>query len=300
MSRRLSPTVEESTDSSEPNLRHQRRSVSEPVSPRASFGNLKSSPARRRDGSMTCFPKLPSRASTSDWLTPLGLFGEGNLSQHRGTMSDLYAHGVDAHPGTNVPRPLEILEESPRQTPVPVKDFPYRENLSELPEIRDTKIGGAVGIASHRRKSNFKTMEAARKSEPSHGILGTLRRYSFMPLSDQTPESIRETSQPLLPPADEFLLRAEGARKSNSKELLQGILENSNMRSSSDRSSRRSSKKSSKSYFRERRRRKTDSLTEQKRRSTTRGRMSCSEDQTPHICMDEQMTPLSDLETALV
>lgn len=299
MSPMLSPTLEESSDVLEQSPRHQRLSASEPVSPRASFGNLKSSATRRRDGSMTCFPKLASRTSTSDWLTPLGLFGESSLNQHRSTMSDLYARGVDAHSGGNNPKPLEMLEESPRQTPTPIEDFPFAVSESEwsrkldkTSEAWDKKAGCALGAASHRRKSTLKLAEA-QGSEPVHGILDKLRRYSFMPLSDQTPESIRKVSPPPQAQA-EVVLQAEGGRKSTSKEMLQGIIDR---KSISNKSTRRPSRMSTRSRTRSQRNR-TGSGTAQKRQSAASGRVSCSEDQTPHVCMDEMLTPLSGSEVA--
>ncbi|KAI4861291.1 hypothetical protein F4820DRAFT_464872 [Hypoxylon rubiginosum] len=298
----LSPTLEELSDTLEPDPRNQRRSTSEPVSPRASFRNLKSS-VPRRDGSMTCFPKLLSRSSTSDWLTPLGIFEESSLTQYRATMratmSDLYARGVDAHSGANVSKPLEMLEESPRQTPAPVEYFPFTvsesewsRKLSEAPEAWDKKTGRALGAASHRRKSTFKPTEA-RSSEPRHGILDTLRRYSFMPLSDQTPESIREVS-PIPETQAEVSLQAEGGRKRSSKEMLQGII---NGKPVSNKPSRKSSRVSSGSNV-QGQRRETGSWTTQKRQSGPAGRVSCSEDQTPHVCVDELLTPLSGSEVA--
>ncbi|OTA59723.1 hypothetical protein K449DRAFT_108069 [Hypoxylon sp. EC38] len=294
MSPRLSPTVEEPSHQIESSSQNQRRSVSEPVSPRGSFGDLRLRATRHRDGSMTCFPKLPSRTCTSDWLTPLGLFEEPTcISQHRATMSDLYARGVDAHLGVDVPKPLEMLEESPRQTPVPIDDSPFQTpgpqwstHPSEGPES-GLKAGRAIGVSTHCRKSSTKPMEA-QNSDHNHGLLDKLRRYSFMPLLDQTPESIRGASLPAQTWA-EVPLRESGVTKRSSKELLQGIL---NRRSASKKSSRRSSRPG----VRERRNKTVSSA--QKRRRSGLGRMSCSEDYQPHICMDEQLTPISGSETA--
>ncbi|KAI1387636.1 uncharacterized protein F4822DRAFT_430383 [Hypoxylon trugodes] len=202
MSSRLNPTIEEPSPLPELEPRSPRRSISEPVSPRESSGDMGYRATRQRDGSMTCFPKLPSRTSTSDWLTPLGLFGESNISEHRETVSDLYACGVDAHCGTNIPQSLEVLEESPLQTPVPINDFPFQEPPLQWPaqqtrglEAIGKRTGCSIGVSSHRRKSSVKPMEN-RIPEPNHNILDKLRRYSFMPLSDQTPENIREASPP--------------------------------------------------------------------------------------------------------
>ncbi|KAI2628626.1 hypothetical protein GGR54DRAFT_636341 [Hypoxylon sp. NC1633] len=209
-------------------------------------------------------------------------------------MSDLYAHGVDAHCGMDIPKPLEMLEESPRQTPVPVDNFPFPDtgprwphDLNEGLEIGSKKTGSAIGAASHRRKSASKPIEA-RSPDQGRGLLDQLRRYSFMPLLDHTPESIREASPPTRTWA-EIPLRGDGGRKQSSKELLQEILDG---KPASNRSSRVSSQGSSRSGFL-RRRKRTNSGKAQKRPSGAPGRVSCSEDQTPHICVDEQLTPLS-------
>ncbi|KAI1662319.1 hypothetical protein F4813DRAFT_104870 [Daldinia decipiens] len=294
-SAKFNSTIEESAHVQEPKLQSKRRSVSEPVSPRRSLGDIKIPTNRCRDGSMTCFPKLPSRSCTSDWLTPLGLFNEFGMPQQREMMPDLYARGVDAHCGINVSRPLEILEESPRQTPVPPTDPPFRESmvqwpgkLDEKPEKLSRKTGRAIGASSHRRKSSFKS-PGVWASSTNHGLLDKLRRYSFMPLLDQTSESSRKVL-PLPRAWDELPLREEGGRRYSSQALLQGLLDGKP-------ASNKSSRKSSMSGAR-RQRKKTGSSATQKRHSAEPGRMSCSEDQTPHICTDEQLTPFSGSETA--
>ncbi|KAI1141386.1 hypothetical protein F5Y05DRAFT_259503 [Hypoxylon sp. FL0543] len=291
MSPRLSPTIEEPKHKLEHSNQTQRRSFSEPVSPRASFGNRESLAARRRDGSITCFPRLPSRTCTSDWLTPLGFFGESNLSQHRATMSDLYACGVDAHCGVDIPKPLEMLEESPRQTPVPIDESPFRTPELQWPthpnegsEPSGFKPGRAIGVSAHCRRSSAKPMEA-RGSDVNHGLLDKLRRYSFMPLLDHTPESIRGASLPTRT-WTEVPLYEDGGRRRSSKQLLQSILDR---RPAPKRMSWKLSRKSSRSSAQARRKRTISST--QKRRTSGLDRMSCSEDHHPHICMDEQLTP---------
>ncbi|KAI1380545.1 hypothetical protein F4677DRAFT_441858 [Hypoxylon crocopeplum] len=207
-------------------------------------------------------------------------------------MSDLYAHGIDAHCGVDVPKPLEVLEESPRQTPVPIDDFPFpkvglrwSQKLLERPDADSKESGGLIGAAAHRRRSTVKPVEA----RTNYGLLDELRRYSFMPLLDRTPENVRGALPPIRTGA-EIPLREEGGRKQSSKELLQGILDR---RPASNRPSRESSRKSLGYGLLGRQKR-----TEQKRSSGALSRVSCSEDQTPHICMDEQLTPLSGSEVA--
>lgn len=303
MSPRLSPTLEESGLSPKLKPQDQRRSVSEPVSPRASFSTVRSSMSHYRDGTITCFPRLLSRTSTSDWLTPLGLLSDPHTSQQKGTASDLYARGIDAHSGVDTPKHLDMLEESPSETPGPIKSFPsqviplqWPRKLDEGPPVSSNRTGSAIGVSSHRRKSTIKPMEA-RNLDSGHSLLDQLRRYSFMPLSDHTPESIREALPPARTPADIPLLE-EGGRKRSSQELLQDILDRKLASDrTSQKSSRKSSRRNSRAYAPERRK-KTGSKATQPGGRSGPGRMSCSEDQTPHICMDEQPTPLSGSEMA--
>ncbi|KAI1472986.1 uncharacterized protein F4812DRAFT_34746 [Daldinia caldariorum] len=275
----------------EPTLQKKRRSASEPVSPRASLGDFKNPATHRRDGSMTRFPKLPSRFCTGDWLTPLGLFEEPDIPQQREMVADLYACGVDAHCGVNFSRPLEMLEESPRQTPAPPADSYTPEYLPQWPtklEKRKTygrKAGRSMGASSHRRKSSAKPPGIWTPAGTNYGLLEKLRHYSFMPLLNEPPESSRKAFIPRPRMWDELPLREGAGRKHSSKALLQGLLDGKP-------ASSKSSRKSSQSEAR-RRRKKTSSSATQKRYSLGHGRVSCSEDQTPHICMDEQATPIS-------
>ncbi|KAI1803324.1 hypothetical protein F4811DRAFT_352020 [Daldinia bambusicola] len=279
------------TRENEPKAEKKRRSASEPVSPRASLGDIRNPVTRRRDGSMTCFPKLPSRSCTSDWLTPLGLFKEPGIPQQREMVADLYACGVDAHCGVIFPMPLEMLEESPRQTPVPPVDSSTPESLPPWPtklekrKAARRKAGRSVGASSHRRKSSVKSPGIRTPSGANYGLLDKLRRYSFIPLLDETPESSRKALLPRPRTWDDMPLREGTGRKHSSKALLQGLLDGKP-------ESGKSSRKSSRSETRKRRK-KTSSSATQKRQSLGPSRVSCSEDQTPHICMDEQPTPVS-------
>ncbi|KAI0839637.1 hypothetical protein F5Y06DRAFT_11453 [Hypoxylon sp. FL0890] len=213
-------------------------------------------------------------------------------------MSDLYACGVDAHCGVDVPKPLEILEESPRQTPDPIGESPFRTpelqwstHPNEVSETSGLKTGRAIGVSAHCRRSSAKPMEA-RNSDAGHGLLDKLRRYSFMPLLEQTPESIRGASLPTRTWA-EVPLYEDGGRRRSSKQVLQGILDR---RPVPKKRSWKLSRSSSRSGARGGRKRTISSA--QNRRRSGLDRMSCSEDHHPHICMDEQLTPFSESESA--
>ncbi|KAI0011544.1 hypothetical protein F4779DRAFT_637011 [Xylariaceae sp. FL0662B] len=284
----LSPTEEEPTVL--PRQFLTRRSSSAPASSRQSYTKSGRSSSTRRDSSMTNFPKLASRANTTDWLTPLGLYGEPDQPRRRETISNLYNHGVDAHCGANTSTHLPILEESPLQTPLPLEfDSLFQDaerawsfQLDEAPRAPGKRMGRKIRDAAHQRKSSVRPIDI-RKPDPYDSLLDKLRRYSLMPLLDQTPESIRAAS----PPAQTwtaFPLRVEGRSKRSSKAMLQDILDRAPV-------STRSSRSSSGRW----RSRSSVSQKTPKRHSRP-GRISCSEETAPHLCMDEQMSPWSERE----
>ncbi|KAI1080014.1 hypothetical protein F5B20DRAFT_148139 [Whalleya microplaca] len=284
-SARLSPTEEE--PSIMPGQFYTRRSSSAPVSSRASIRKSGRSSSARKESAWTNFPKLSSRASTTDWLTPLGLYGDPDHLQRRETISDLYNHGVDAHCGVENSAPLSIVEESPRHTPLPTDnesllhdaERAWSSQLDEAPRSHNKrKMGYAIGSATQSRRSSVKPIENHEPTPKSGGFLDTLRRYSFMPLLDQTPENIRAATPPIrswtiLP------LQLERDKKRSSKAMLQEILDQSPTSSKSS-SSKSGSRKKSASW-------KTP------KRLSGPGRMSCSEETAPHVCLDDQMSPWS-------
>ncbi|KAI0477236.1 hypothetical protein GGR56DRAFT_673648 [Xylariaceae sp. FL0804] len=102
---------------------------------------------------------------------------------------------------------------------------------------------------------------------------------SFIPLVDQTPESIRKASTPPPRPSTGTLvpLVSTGERRSSIMNMLQDILQKSESAGSSAKSSRSSSGA----------RRGAGS----KKISVYRlqnGCAACSEDATPHVCVNEQ------------
>ncbi|CAJ2504826.1 Uu.00g122200.m01.CDS01 [Anthostomella pinea] len=259
--------------------RGERRSSSAPV-PEAS---AREQPKRAISArSMTSFPKLLSRTCTDEWLTPATLLKhqKGDGDPRDTTMSsDLYQHGVDAHFGT-VQAHLPVLEESPMPSPPFMQTSPFEE-VGRY-EANSKRLGRALGSLSHRRRSSFKPAPSSDQAQ-NEGLLDKLRRYSFMPLLEQTPGGIRGASPPHPPLERTWTELPDRERKRSSKEMLQDILDN--VYSPPNRSSDSSSG--------------TRKGKAPERASQDRSRMtctSCPEDAMPHVCTDDQFTPWSEHE----
>ncbi|KAI0438237.1 hypothetical protein F4803DRAFT_569818 [Xylaria telfairii] len=240
------------------------RSTSEPQSPRRPRNGL----IRATTTPITSFPRLISRSCTNDWLTPLGLSNEieNEEAQHQETTTDLYNRGIDAHSGVCLYNPLPILEESPQPTPT----------FLNCPSFADDShsLGRSIGVASHRR---IKEREPCDQSQSlKENILDGLRRYSFLPLLDQTPENIRQDHL-AHPSCMEFPLEGDEGRKLSSQELLQQILHQSDKHSM-----RSSGSKSSSGAL------NTIQPKESCGKQSEIEVKCCSEDTTPHICLDAQ------------
>jgi hypothetical protein len=245
--------------------------------------------------SMTSFPRLQSRSCTNDWLTPLGLSDELEDDEPAQTTADLYNRGIDAHSGGFIYNPLPVLEEDSRVTSSLPEHSPLvHEDDSSFQAYDDQwscqaddgndeyrrRLGRSIGSASHRRIG-------ARAPNTSHQSVNTslfdrLRRYSFMPLSEQPPECIRR-GQPTQSTWVDVPLEEDRERKLSSRELLQEILDRSDPSSMNTSRSKSSSGKPNAARSRE----------SSKQRNVA-GRVPCSEDTTPHLCTDEQLTPLTD------
>ncbi|KAI8631276.1 hypothetical protein F5Y19DRAFT_483144 [Xylariaceae sp. FL1651] len=269
-------------------LRLEKRPTSAPIPERPSRGYLKREAAAV---SMTSFPKLTSRSCTNDWLTPLGLFDDIDVAsddesaQRRTTITDLYNRGIDAHSGVFLYNPLPILEEDPRNITPLLSHAPLQEykdswscQADESDDDRRKRVGHSTESALHRRISVGAPHDE--HQDVSGNLLDRLRRYSFMPLLDQTPESIRSDRPPQQLWAEIPLEGDGGAQKRSSQAMLRKILdqfESSPMKPSYSKSSSEV--------------RKGTEPQKSLRRRSVPGRVSCSEDTIPHICVDEQWSP---------
>ncbi|KAI0026234.1 hypothetical protein F4780DRAFT_16513 [Xylariomycetidae sp. FL0641] len=309
----LSPPRDSESSAAEQPITYERRSISAPVPEPARPETLK---RVARMGSMTSFPRLLSRSCTDDWVTPLGLFGEHAQAKQKAIESDLYGRGVDAHCGiclhSPLPTPLSTVEESPQPVPqlepqpgvyspatgvraVDSSPEPDRRWSCQPGERRDRpdpqakRFGRSLGASTHhRRKSSMLPAELQPNEDPNEGLLSKLRRYSFMPLLDHTPESIRSPSPPVhrkwseLPVIEEPVGTAAREHRSSTV-MLREILDRSSNQPSKQPSTR-SSCSSSKS--------RPTKGKEVARLPRPEG--PCMEDTSPHVCVDEQMTPGSD------
>ncbi|KAI1843771.1 hypothetical protein JX266_010030 [Neoarthrinium moseri] len=221
------------------------------------------------------FPALPSRHCTNEWISPLGV-DEEELYKHRDVVASLYQYGIDAHTGVcSPPLDLQTLE----------SNMQAGNNLvAETSMLRTVELRGSVGILEREGQPSGSPIQKhqgssqgteLRDSQSYLPLMDRLRRYSFIPLEDHTPEIIRQATYRQKTSQQEEL-PLQGQRKRSSKELLEDILARSLTVSAkttvSAISGRAASRKSS-------------------TQAVKRGRVSCSEDHAPHMCLDEQMTP---------
>ncbi|KAI0553998.1 hypothetical protein F4679DRAFT_392674 [Xylaria curta] len=242
---------------------------------------------------MTSFPRLVSRSCTNDWLTPLGLLDETEnheRAQHQEVIPDLYHRGVDAHSGVCLHTPLSILEEDPQTTPTCPSCSPFIDDcdrslqknryqwLSQVEKGNSDdhrqKLGRSIGAASHRR---IKAREPhIQQQDLKENLLDGLRRYSFLPLLELTPETIRRDYS--VPPSwMEIPSKGDKGRKLSSQQLLQQIL------GQSDASSVKLSRSRSSSGAPN-----TTQPKEGSRKLSGVAAGSCSEDIAPHTCLGYQ------------
>jgi len=296
----LSPCHEVSNPLGRQFRRLSQRSTSEPL-----LGYSPEQQTKRLSGtvSMTSFPRLKSRSCTNDWLTPLGLADESEYEEpefRRQTIANLYSYGVDAHLGTPVRSQLPILEEDSQllAPPSPASEtesssvdshstFPGYENqwlceVGDKEEPDGKRFGRSIGSAAHRRISL--KAPADELKEMDQGLVDRLRRYSFIPLLEQTPRYLRRAgtaSAPTVPIPLVECNRVNKEEKARNRSLLQNILDWAD--SSADKLT--NSKPTAGM---------DDQLGDSSSHRHRYGRAPCSEETTPHVCMDELWTPWSD------
>ncbi|KAI0813105.1 hypothetical protein GGR55DRAFT_677427 [Xylaria sp. FL0064] len=208
-------------------------------------------------------------------------------AERRDMVADLYHDGVDAH--TCSYDPLPILEEDPQSIPIPPPQVHFEDYQSHNHEYdnewpsqayeggddHNKRLGRSIGASCHKRirTRNSLTQHQDITDNPSD----CLRRHSFVPISEYTPEYIHSKllAQPLW---TERLQESDRGRKRSSRELLQQILDRSNSPSINDTGSYSGSRTPNMAGSRD-----------SKLQSELEG-SSCSEDGEPHICIDEQET----------
>ncbi|KAI3330017.1 hypothetical protein F4824DRAFT_355241 [Ustulina deusta] len=209
-------------------------------------------------------------------------------------VADLYNHGVDAHSGIFIHNPLPILEENPQSNSAPPSQVQFQYYQSHIHEYENQwpsqagegeedcrkNLGRSIGVACHKRIRVRNPHD--QRQDISENLLDRLRRYSFMPLSDHTPECIRR-DRPAELSWTERPQEGNRGRKRSSRELLQQILDRSSPPSVNSSGSKSASWALNIARSQD-----------PKRQGELEG-VSCSEDTTPHICVDEQRTNQSSL-----
>ncbi|GAW14038.1 hypothetical protein ANO14919_034300 [Xylariales sp. No.14919] len=289
----VSPPPSISSPFEKPFRQSGQRSTSEPIPQRPSKDefNRVTPPTP-----ITSFPRLISRSCTNDWLTPLGLIDamENEASAKRRAMvADLYHHGVDAHSGVCIYDALPILEEDPQSAPAPSQQAPPHDCYAHIQDnenhwqSRDDegyadcgkKLGSSLGAASHRRIRARNAHD--QRQDTNENLVDGLRRYSFVPLSDQIPEPIR-TDWPAQASLTETPLEGDKQTKRSSRDFLQQILHRSNQSSITRLGSKPGSKAPNIARSQE----------SSKRQGEAEG-MCCSENNTPRIRINERQTEQS-------
>ncbi|KAK9788233.1 hypothetical protein AB5N19_02948 [Seiridium cardinale] len=171
----------------------------------------------------SCCLDLRSCSGTGQWIATLEEPEEDTKSIHYAALN-LYECGVDAHTGARSPIPLG---EAPKHDITPEISSPNGLGIAELSgvpltdERPDNKMNNRWGASSHSHKGIVDSRRLGEASE-NGPLLDELRRYSFMPLEEQTPENMRRATLPQEGGHEELWLR--GQRKPSSKELLEEIL----------------------------------------------------------------------------
>lgn len=223
------------------------------------------------------FPPLRPRSCTNDWVLPQP--GLENLHPDRQHNPTLYQYGVDAHRG-DTPSPEIERHSSISNTVQPNSTPSSRNSPPESPGNSGKKrMGSSIGIASHRRKSTVQQPDPPDQI-PDTNLLDSLRRYSLMPLLDHTPEALRKKKAAPKTIEDVPLT---GKRRMSSRAMLEDILAKAPSQGSGSRNS------SSNSFSKTSR-----EVSKRSSGGSAFRRLYCIEDSVPHICVDEQPTPITE------
>ncbi|KAH9907535.1 hypothetical protein F4778DRAFT_545283 [Xylariomycetidae sp. FL2044] len=238
----------------------------------------------QRPAGLTRFPTLLPRSSSNDWVTPQATPDSSSHTHHMRSMPNLnlYHQDGDAHRGAFPSAPLSIVEESTQESPFSLSailsqdQWPYAIPRDDDVHDPNQRIGRAIGVASHRRRTSVRYQDQV-AVDPNESLLTKLRRYSLLPLLDHAPEHVRAA---VPPPTSrgEIPLQIAGQDRRPSELLLRDILNNFSASSRSSLTPPNARKGAS-------------SLRMRRRASLGRVELPCSEDTTPHVCLDEQITP---------
>lgn len=210
-----------------------RRRSSEPIGDavvgrQKSLGRMNTSASSETDIATTI---LGSDLCSDDWDTA----SEGVRNSDRASLdftTTLYECGIDAHTSAEIATDSAKLHRNCRTVMMDSLDAPCVRFTSRRSVDRQYGLvmGTPIDISPYRRTSSARPKHGQGPTPAPNLTLDKLRRYSFIPLEAQDPESSRRDRYPLQPPQIEDVpLREQG--KQSSKELLEEILVQATSRS---------------------------------------------------------------------
>jgi hypothetical protein len=219
----------------------------------------------------TCTASIPSHPMRSD---PLGWTGGTSNAMdteilNQSLSSRLYNYGIDAHIGSCTPAPRHLESDS---TNTMITEQPYRFQTRSLFQPKGTPgmIYGPDAGSSH---SQGNTTHNEKTFNEGGAMLNHLQPSIHVPFRDSMSMQTRPTTSfqthsylEDFPPS--------GHRKLSSKEILEDILARA---PATPRTSRAGTS--------------VVGMSAGARSSASSVQMACSEDNTPHICVDEEITP---------
>lgn len=179
------------------------------------------------------FPALRSRTCTNDWIKPPRQI-EDLQQEISPTTPTMYECGVDAHTCS----PCDPIPSQTDKDPAPdctnlregghIATWANGASTSQPPtagehgDKTDKRMGAAIGKSAGQRRSSSRIPEQ-RSPVPENALFNRLRHYSFAPIVEQIPETLREAPIPrLLKPMN--AVTAERQRRKSGKEMLEDIL----------------------------------------------------------------------------
>ncbi|KAI1435417.1 hypothetical protein GGR50DRAFT_319004 [Xylaria sp. CBS 124048] len=222
------------------------------------------------------FPRLISRSCTNDWLTPLGLFETTEVE--RQMVPSISSAGEDIHNGAYIYSTLPILEEDTQSSPSLQtqnrRSFQQNSSLSRDDSGQRFSLASEGGSVTgtepgHHGKVNVRGSRDGSRT-PHGDFLDGLRCHSIISLLDDTADCIPGG---VAVQASRAEIPSERRRRGRSSlEVLRDILDRSD--TSATRASRSKSEPlAAASGF---------------EREHSQDPGPCFEDQTPHVCTDEQ------------
>ncbi|KAK8034569.1 hypothetical protein PG993_009564 [Apiospora rasikravindrae] len=275
------------------NLWSVRRPSSMPLPDKRSLVEEANMPADEHD--IVSFPPLRPRSCTNDWVAPQPELE--NLHPERQRTPTLIQCGVDAHRGNTPVSDTEETSSISTSTPPRTTTF-SSSSPAESPKnpTRKKSMGTSIGVASHRRRSTLHQIDQPDQTPDNTFLLDSLRRYSLMPLLEHTPEVLRRNTMVPKPLEDVVL---SDRRRMSSRDMLEEILVKDTKAAKAAKTAKTRKAASQGSGSRHSSSSSSPSKTYRKAPRPSSGGSSfrwhyCLDDSVPHVCADEQPTPVSE------